>query len=55
MRRSPKMRWPATANGRPDRKSIISTKISCNVKSEQVQTALAAVMRAAMRRKAVRR
>jgi hypothetical protein len=49
------MRWTATANGRPDRKSIISTKISRKVKPEQVQTALAAAMRAAIVRKAVRR
>jgi hypothetical protein len=51
-----KMRRPTTANGRPpNRKNIIvSTKNNLRAETEQGETALAAAMRAAMARKAVR-
>jgi hypothetical protein len=51
----PETRRPATANGRPDRKNIISSiNISRKAKPEHAETMLAAAMRAAMARKAVR-
>jgi hypothetical protein len=50
-----KMRRPTTANGRSIRKNIISsTKNNLRAETEQGETALAAAMRAAMARKAVR-
>jgi len=51
----PKMRSPAAANGRANRKPDFNTKNSTGAEEySQPETALAAAMRAAMGRKAVR-